>query len=91
MRSERPAILFARGEKERRAGMFTQALASYRDAVPLFRRSGDPQGLFQCLLAQGHCLRLLGNFREAQGTYQKALAVAATLKSPTDRADAEVG
>jgi tetratricopeptide (TPR) repeat protein len=90
MRNDHPGLLFARGEQQRAAGRFAQALTAYREAARRYRRIGDHRGLFHCLVAQGHCLRLLGRFRLARVNYQRALTSAAAL-GPTDRADAEVG
>ncbi len=60
-----PWVLLLRGALHRVRGDYERALAHYRDAADLFRRSGDNDGLARALLWSAQALRYLRRPREA--------------------------
>ena len=66
-------------ERLREAGDFLKALAAYRKAEKRARQTGDEVQVLTCRLGKGHCLRLIGRFRQALSEYRAAEALARAL------------
>ncbi|MDB9823034.1 tetratricopeptide repeat protein [Deltaproteobacteria bacterium] len=56
-----------------RMNMYAMAGQSYGKAYSIYDELGDMDGMAQSLLDMGRCYRLLGNFKEADEHYEKAL------------------
>ncbi|MBI5016263.1 MAG: CHAT domain-containing protein [Deltaproteobacteria bacterium] len=58
-----------------RLSRYARARKEYEAALTVHRTLGDPAGQARALLDAGRCLRLLGNFPEAEARYREALAL----------------
>lgn len=56
-----------------RLSMYMRARKSYGEAYSIYQDLGQKGGMARTLLDMGRCYRLLGNFREADEHYRKAL------------------